>query len=106
MAFDNSANFSYTGTSQTWVKPIDIAAVYFIVKGAGGSGSSTSRGGGGAYVFSNINYLSPDVSYNVEINVGGGGKAPYTDSSGILQGGPGGKSVGGIPGETNSNGGD
>ena len=105
MAFDNSANFSFTGTTQIWKKPIDISTFYFIIKGAGGSGSINNSGGGGAYVFSNINYLIPDVSYNVEINVGGGGKAPYTDSSGILQGGPGGKSVGGIPGETNSNGG-
>jgi outer membrane protein assembly factor BamB len=105
MAFDNSANFSFTGTSQNWVKPINITSVFFIVKGPGGSGSSTSTGGGGAYVFSNFNYLQPDISYNVAINVGGGGKAPYTDSDDILRGGPGGKSVGGIPNALNTNGG-
>jgi outer membrane protein assembly factor BamB len=106
MAFDNSANFSFTGTTTTWEKRTGIGSVYFIVKGAGGSGSTTSSGGGGGYVFCNLNYLVPDISYNVTINVGGGGKAPYTDSDGILHGGPGGKSVGGITGETNSNGGD
>ena len=102
MAFDNSANFSFTGTSQNWVKPKNISNVYFIVKGAGGSGSTTNSGGGGAYVFSNYNYLNFDISYNVEINIGCGAKAPYTDSEGILQGGPGGLSVGGLK-DTNGN---
>ena len=96
MAFDNSANFVFTGTTQTWSKPPNISSAYFIVKGAGGGGSAASTGGGGAYVFSNFNYLQPDISYNVAINVGGGGKAPYTDSDEILHGGPGGKSVGAI----------
>jgi outer membrane protein assembly factor BamB len=111
MAFDFSANFLFTGTTQTWEKPINISSVYFIVKAAGGGGSTTSSGGGGAYVFSNYNYLDPDVSYNVAINVGGGGFAPYTDSGGILNGGAGGQSVGGIQDPSgnyykNSNGGD
>jgi outer membrane protein assembly factor BamB len=106
MAFDNSANFVFTGTTQTWEKPDNITSVYFIVNGAGGGGSATSRGGGGAYVFSNFNYLDPNSSYDVAINIGGGGKAPYTDSDGILRGGPGGKTVGGITNAINSNGGD
>lgn len=111
MAFDNSANFSFTGTSQNWVKPTNISNVYFILKGPGGSGSTTSIGGGGAYVFSNYNYLDPAVSYNVAINIGAGGKAPYTDSDEKLHGGAGGQSVGGIKDASdnyykNSNGGD
>jgi outer membrane protein assembly factor BamB len=89
MSFDNSANFSYTGQMQYWDKPLNIASVYFQVKGAGGGGNSgTAGGGGGAYVFSNFNYLNPDVSYNnVQINVGGPGKAPPNPSGGQSTGG-------------------
>jgi outer membrane protein assembly factor BamB len=111
MAFDNSKNFVFTGETEIWEKPINVSSAYFIVKGAGGGGSTTSSGGGGAYIFSNINYLIPNFSYNVAINIGGGGKAPYTDSGGILYGGGGGISVGGIKDASlnyykNSNGGD
>jgi outer membrane protein assembly factor BamB len=111
MAFDNSKNFVFTGQTELWEKPLNVSSVYFIVKGAGGGGSAASRGGGGAYVFSNVNYLIPNLSYNVAINVGGGGKAPYTDSDGILHGGAGGISFGGIKDSNgnyykNSNGGD
>ena len=64
MAFDFSANFVFTGTTQTWSKPPNISSVYFIVKGAGGGGSTTSSGGGGAYVFSNFNYLLLNIFSN------------------------------------------
>jgi outer membrane protein assembly factor BamB len=88
MSFDLSANFSYTGTTQYWDKPLSIKSVYFIVKGGGGAGSDIARGGGGAYVFSTFNFLNGDISYNnVIINVGGGGKAPPTPSGGVSTGG-------------------
>ena len=87
MAFDNSANFSYTGTTQLWPKPLGLSSVYFIVKGAGGGGNGFSAsGGGGTYVFTNYNFLKTDVSYNVLINVGGGGKPPPLQTGGLSVG--------------------
>ena len=87
MAFDNSANFYYTGATQLWPKPLGLSSVYFIVKGAvgGGNGFSAS-GGGGTYVFTNYNFLKTDVSYNVFINVGGGGKPPPLQTGGLSVG--------------------
>lgn len=97
MSFDFSANFYYTGTTQVWTKPLGITTAYFYVNGAGGAGNtSNASGGGGAYSLSIFNFLQADISFNVTINVGGGGKAPplqtggissgsYLDSSGISQ---------------------
>jgi outer membrane protein assembly factor BamB len=83
MAFDNSFNFSYTGATQLWPKPLGLSAVYFIVQGAGGGGNGFSAsGGGGTYVFTNYNFLKTDVSYNVLINVGSGGKPPPNQTGG------------------------
>lgn len=95
MSLDYSANFVYTGTSQLWNKPVNVSTAYFYVNGAGGAGNtSTSSGGGGAYSLSIFNFLQSDISYNVTVNVGSGGKAPpplptggisaggYTDPSG------------------------
>jgi outer membrane protein assembly factor BamB len=92
MAFDSSANFYYTGTSQTWRKLVGMSSVYFIVKGGGGGGSLAS-GGGGSYVFSNYISLNPSIEYDVTINVGSGGNPPPIFT--------GGESVGG---QTDSNG--
>jgi outer membrane protein assembly factor BamB len=99
MSFDNSANFSFADNSLNyWKKPINISAVTFIVNGGGGGGGSIGRGngGGGAFIYATYNYLNPDISYNITINIGGGGKAPpvltggqsiggYVDPSGIIQ---------------------
>ncbi len=38
MAFDNSANFVFTGATELWVKEKGISSVYFIAQGAGGGG--------------------------------------------------------------------
>jgi outer membrane protein assembly factor BamB len=90
MAFDNSSNFYYTGSIQYWEKPLGLSAVYFVVKGGGGGGNSySSSGGGGGYVFTKFSYLNPDISYNVMINVGGGGQAPPTQLGGQTLGGTG-----------------
>ena len=86
MSFDFSANFAYTGTSQTWTKPVNVANAYFYVNGAGGAGSSVASGGGGAYTLSIFNFLQSDISYNVTINVGGGGKAPPIQTGGLSTG--------------------
>jgi outer membrane protein assembly factor BamB len=84
MSFDFSANFVYTGTSQTWTKPPGLTTAYFYINGAGGGGnSSNASGGGGAYSLSIFNYLRPDISYNVTVNVGSGGKAPPLQTGGI-----------------------
>ena len=48
MAFDNSANFIFTGATQLWEKPKNISSVYFIAQGAGGGGGGGGVGGGGA----------------------------------------------------------
>lgn len=97
MSFDNSANFSFADNSLNyWTKPINISAVTFFVSGGGGGGSATSSGGGGAFIYANYSNLNPDISYNITINIGGGGKAPpiltggqsiggYVDPSGIIQ---------------------
>ena len=95
MPFDFSANFAYTGSSQTWTKPKNISTVIFEVYSGGGGGSAIASGGGGAFVFAKYIFLNPDISYNVTIDVGSGGKAPP-----LLTGGT---SVGGNP--ANSNGG-
>jgi outer membrane protein assembly factor BamB len=90
MAFNESVIFQYTGSQQTWTKPVGVSSFYFIVKGGGGGGgntSNTSSGGGGAYVFTNYNYLNPNIEYDVYINVGGGGKPPPTYTGGISSGG-------------------
>jgi outer membrane protein assembly factor BamB len=96
MAFDNSANFVFTGATQLWKKPENISSVYFIAQGAGGGGGGGGVGGGGAYVFTNYFALNPDISYNVAINVGSAGQTQT-----------GGQSVGGqnIGGFSESNGG-
>ena len=78
MAFDNSANFVYIPgqtTPQLFEKPFGISSIYFIVKGAGGAGGGEfgTNGGGGSYVFANYTKLNPDVSYNINIFIGGGG---------------------------------
>jgi outer membrane protein assembly factor BamB len=86
MAFDNSANFYYTGSPQIWEKEIGLASVYFNVSGGGGGGSAES-GGGGAYVFSNFTYLQTDICYNIIINVGGGGQPPPVLTGGQSTGG-------------------
>jgi outer membrane protein assembly factor BamB len=87
MSFDFSANFVYTGTSQTWIKPAGLTTAYFYVNGAGGAGNTSSAsGGGGAYSLSIYNFLQADVSYNVTVNVGGGGQAPPIQSGGISAG--------------------
>jgi len=82
MSFDFSANFAYTGTSQIWTKPINVGNVFFYVNGAGGAGSSGASGGGGAYTLGIFNFLQADISYNVTINVGEGGKAPPIQTGG------------------------
>jgi len=86
MSFDFSANFVYTGTSQLWLKPIGVTNAYFYINGPGGAGSYSSSGGGGAFSLSIFTYLQPDVSYNVIINVGSGGKAPPIASGGVSSG--------------------
>jgi outer membrane protein assembly factor BamB len=97
MSFDNSANFSFADNSLNyWTKPVNISVVTFFVSGGGGGGSATSSGGGGAFIYANYSNLNPDISYNITINIGGGGKAPpiftggqsiggYVDPSGIIQ---------------------
>lgn len=103
MAFDGSANFSYTGKTEYWTKPIGISTVYIGVKGAGGGGNTnTANGGGGAYIFSIYN-LNPNLSYNVAVNVGSGGLAPPMQTGGKSIGGQ--TDSNGIP-TTNNNGGD
>jgi outer membrane protein assembly factor BamB len=95
MAFDQSYNFFYTGQTEYWTKEKEVSSVLFILKGAGGGGGigssggniSTSMGGGGAYVFAKYDYLNPDISYNISVNVGSGGNAPPIKT--------GGKSIGG-----------
>jgi len=86
MSFDFSANFVYTGTSQIWTKPQGLTTAYFYINGAGGAGSSYASGGGGAYSLSIFTYLQADISYNVTINVGSGGKAPPLQTGGISTG--------------------
>ena len=84
MAFDNSYNFSYTGTTQEFTKKIGVTSLYIIAKGAGGGGNAySSSGGGGAYVFSNYTFLQEDISYNLKVNVGGGGKPPPLQNGGV-----------------------
>jgi outer membrane protein assembly factor BamB len=91
MSFDNIDTFSYTGLDDvSWNKPLGVTSAYFILRGGGGAGNSANAsGGGGAYLFSSFIYLAPNQSYQVLVNVGGGGKPPpvYT----------GGKSVSGQP---------
>ena len=88
MAFDNSYNFSYTGATQDFEKKIGVKSLYIISRGAGGAGNAySSSGGGGAYVFSNYTFLQEDISYNIKVNVGGGGKAPPLKTGGITLGG-------------------
>jgi outer membrane protein assembly factor BamB len=84
MSFDFSANFLYTGSRQIWTKPPGLTSAYFYVNGAGGGGNSfNASGGGGAYSLSIYNFLQADLSYNVIVNVGSGGKAPPLQSGGI-----------------------
>jgi len=85
--YDSSENFVYTGTTDFWVKPAGIDSAYFIIKGGGGGGSTSYKGGNGAYIYANFKNLQVDISYNVTINVGGGGKAPPDLSGGISVGG-------------------
>ena len=88
MAFDNSYNFSYTGATQDFEKKIGVKSLYIISRGAGGAGNAySSSGGGGAYVFSNYTFLQEDISYNIKVNIGGGGKAPPLKTGGITLGG-------------------
>jgi len=88
MAFDNSANFSYTGKSQTWRKVLGLSSAYFVVKGGGGGGNvNTASGGGGAYIFSNYLNLNPALDYYVTINVGSGGQPPPSKTGGQSVGG-------------------
>ena len=88
MAFDNSFNYSYTGSSQVFFKDIGVTSLYIIADGAGGGGNAySSSGGGGAYVFSNYPFLQEDISYNININIGSGGKAPFLNTGGITTGG-------------------
>ena len=89
IVFDNSANFVYTGSTQIFVKEKNVSSIFVQVKGAGGGGSSAAAGGGGAYVFTKYNFLNKDISYNVYINVGSGGKATPTQTGGISVGGQG-----------------
>jgi outer membrane protein assembly factor BamB len=85
--YDFSQNYVYTGFPDVWVKPDLITSAYFIVRGGGGGGSNNNSGGNGAYVYANFRNLKRDGSYNVVINVGGGGKAPPTQTGGISVGG-------------------
>lgn len=88
MAFDNSYNFFYTGQTEYWTKEKEVSSVLFILKGPGGGGNLTNAmGGGGAYVFAKYDYLNPDISYNVSINVGSGGKPPPSKIGGESTGG-------------------
>jgi len=89
VVFDNSANFAYTGSTQIFVKPKNVNTIFCQVKAGGGGGSSNSTGGGGAYVFTKYNFLNKDISYNVYINVGSGGKALPTKTGGVSVGGQG-----------------
>jgi outer membrane protein assembly factor BamB len=84
MAFDQSQNFVYTGQTEYWRKDINVSSALFIVKGAGGGGGNlnSTMGGGGAYVFAKYDYLNPDISYNVSINIGSGGKPPPLKTGG------------------------
>ena len=93
--FDNSANFAYTGTTQVWSKPINVYSIFCRVNGGGGGGSLASSGGGGAYVFTKYNFLDKDVSYNVFVNVGSGGKKPPIKTGGKSLGGQGSQVNGG-----------
>ena len=87
--FDNSATFLYTGSTQVWKKPINVYSIYCRVNGGGGGGSAIASGGGGAYVFTKYNFLDKDVSYNVFVNIGSGGKTPPTKTGGRSLGGKG-----------------
>ena len=85
--FDNSQNFTYTGTTQYWTKPDLITSAYFIVTGGGGGGSDNNNGGNGAYVYANFRNLKRDGTFQVAINVGSGGKAPPLKTGGNSVGG-------------------
>lgn len=89
MSFDNIVTFSYTGLNDvSWNKPLGVTSAYFILRGAGGGGNANNAsGGGGAYVFSNFIYLGPNQSYQVLVNVGGGGQPPPLKSGGQTVGG-------------------
>ena len=89
MAFDQSQNFIYTGQTEYWTKEINVSSALFILKGAGGAGGNlnSTMGGGGAYVFAKYDYLNSDISYNVSINVGSGGKPPPLKTGGNSTGG-------------------
>ena len=89
MAFDQSQNFVYTGQTEYWKKDINVSSALFILKGAGGAGGkfNSTMGGGGAYVFAKYDYLNSDISYNVSINIGSGGKPPPVKTGGNSTGG-------------------
>ena len=95
MPFDFSASFVYTGSIQTWTKPMNVSTAIFEVYGGGGGGSASASGGGGAFVFAKYINFNPDVSYNVTIDVGSGGKAPPLLTGGISVGGNPANSYGG-----------
>jgi outer membrane protein assembly factor BamB len=86
MSFDQSANFTYTGTDSSWNKPLGVSSLYFIIKGGGGGGGNASAGGGGVYAFINYNYLNPNITYPVYINVGSGGQPPPSQAGGATIG--------------------
>lgn len=101
--FDEVQTFNYTGSSQTFEKPKDVTTVFFQVKGGGGGGSLSSQGGGGAYVFTKYSFLNKDVSNNIVINVGSGGKSSQTRTGGITIGGSSSEFVNGGNGTTSIN---
>jgi outer membrane protein assembly factor BamB len=85
MAFDSSANFTYTGITDNFIKPLGVSSLYFIVTGAGGGGGwsgGNASGGGGAYAFTNYNYLNPNDTLSLSINVGSGGQPPPSQAGG------------------------
>ena len=85
--YDFSKNYIYTGATDIWTKDRGITSAYFIVTGGGGGGSNVAAGGNGAYVYSFVKNFTRDISFDVIINVGGGGKSQPTRLGGISLGG-------------------
>ena len=84
-AFDSRANFTYTGITEIFIKPLGVSSLYFIVMGGGGGGGwsgGNASGGGGAYAFTNYNYLNPNDTLSLSINVGSGGQPPPSQAGG------------------------
>jgi hypothetical protein len=62
---------AYTSSgSYSWVAPAGVSSISVVVVGAGGGG-----GGGGGLAYQNTTAVTPGVSYNVEVGLGGNNAA-------------------------------